>query len=415
MARTSGSSGTTDERPADGDELAGTTDADVDWIEDSAVDDYEFVVPDVEWDDDEDFVYVPEDRGVVRKITAVLVSLFVFVFLVLGLGGYWLYSQVNPGGSQTEAVAFIVPKDAGLATISRLLEEKEIITNATIFRYYAKSKNIPGIRAGEYDKLYKNDSMDHVIERLKQGPLPPKFTEITLAEGLWLNDTLQKITEKYPEMANPQALQQAAVSLKSKYRPADKPLDGFLFPAGYRVADSDKGDPQKLLDQMVKKFEQVGDEIGLQHADTTMSGVAGTKTHIGPYEVIIVASLVEAEAKVPEDRARIARVIYNRLKMTPNEPIGIDATVLYALGEHKQEITKSDLEVDSPFNLRKKPGLTPNPINSPGKESLLAALNPSTEPGSDKWLYYVLVDKEGHHFFTGSYNEFQKAAQNQPK
>ncbi len=417
MARTPNApTGTTDGLPAEADDLVGATDGDVDWVEDSSVDDYEFVVPEVEWDDDdeENYVYVPEDRGVVRKITAVVVSLFIFVFLVLGLGGYWLYSQVNPSGSQAEQVQFIVPKDAGLATISRLLEEKEIITNATIFRYYAKSKNIPGIRAGEYDGLYKNDSMDHVIERLKQGPLPPKFTELTFAEGLWLNDTLQKITEKYPEMANPQAMKQAADTIKSKYRPANKPLDGLLFPAGYRVTDADKGDPQKLIDQMVKKFEQVGDEIGLQHSDTTLNGVAG-KTHIGPYEVIIVASLVEAEAKVPEDRARVARVIYNRLKMTPNEPIGIDATVLYALGEHKQEITKTDLDIESPFNLRKKPGLTPNPINSPGKESLLAALNPSTEPGSDKWLYYVLIDKEGHHLFTGNYNEFLRASQNQPK
>jgi len=409
---------------ASGDDLDGTTEGDLEWVGDDRdvdrgepgyVDEYEFVVPDVDWDDDdENFVYVPEDRGVVRKISAVLVSLFLFVFLVLGLGGYWLYSQVNPTGSQGEAGLFVVPKDAGLATISRLLEEKEIITNATIFRYYAKSKNMPGIRAGEYDRLFKNDSMDHVIERLKQGPLPPKFTEIVLAEGLWLNDTVLKITEKYPEMANPQALQQASTGIKSKYRPADKPLDGLLFPAGYRVAESDKGDPQKLLDQMVKKFEQVGDEIGLQHAPTTLDGVAG-KTKITPYEVIVVASLVEAEAKVPEDRARIARVIYNRLKLTPTIPIGIDATVLYALGEHKQELTKTDLDIDSPFNLRKKPGLTPNPINSPGKESLLAALNPSTEPGSDRWQYYVLVDKEGHHFFTDDYDDFLNASKNQPK
>lgn len=359
-----------------------------------------------QYDDDEDYVYVPEDRGLVRKLMAVGLSLVLFVFLVIGIGGYLLYSQVYPSSDASDPVLLVIPKDAGLATISRLLEEKEVISNATIFRYYAKWKNIPNIRAGQYDKLYKNDSMDHVIDRLKQGPLPPKFTEITLPEGLWLSDTITKIKEKYPDMSNDAAYQQAALTLTSKYRPAGKPLDGLLFPAGYRVEDDDKADPTKLLDQMVKKFEQVGNEIGLADASTKLNGAAG-KTTIGPYEAITVASLIEGEAKAPEDRARIARVIYNRLKSDTR--LDIDATVPFALGEHKQELTKTDLAVDSPYNTRKNKGLPPTPINSPGKESLVAALNPSTEPGSDKWLYYVLIDKEGHHFFTGNYNEFLNA------
>jgi UPF0755 protein len=95
-------------------------------------------------------------------------------------------------------------------------------------------------------------------------------------------------------------------------------------------------------------------------------------------------------------------------------PLGIDAALFVAQAEHKTEITKSDLAIDSPYNLRKYPGLPPTPINSPGRDSLVAALNPSQsalEPGADTWLYYVLADKEGHHFFTGDSREFDRAVQ----
>ena len=87
-------------------------------------------------------------------------------------------------------------------------------------------------------------------------------------------------------------------------------------------------------------------------------------------------------------------------------PLQIDAAIFVALGAHKPEITKSDLEIDSPYNLRNRKGLPPTPINNPGRSALAAALNPTGEPGSDQWLYYVLKDKEGHHLFTGNYNEF---------
>jgi UPF0755 protein len=390
-------------------------DADVDEIDvvDELDDDYSDGGWDDDWveDDDEDFVYVPEDRGIVRRIMAVVACIVLFVFLVLGLGGYWLYTQVNPGGGG-EAVTLTVPPDAGLATISRLLEEKQVVSNATIFRYYAKWKNIPTIKAGEYDKLETHMEMDSVIERLKRGPLPPKFTTESIPEGLWVADALAKIKKDYPTMADADILK-AAASVHSKYQPPEKQnnLTGFLFPATYRIEDGDKDNPQKLLDQTVKKFDQVGDEIGLGDPMAKIAGASG-KVNITPYDVVIIASLIEGEAKVPEDRPRIARVIYNRL--AKGMPLGIDAALFVALGEHKTEITKSDLAIDSPYNLRKYPGLPPTPINSPGRDSLVAALNPSQsalEPGADTWLYYVLADKEGHHFFTGDSREFDRAVQ----
>jgi UPF0755 protein len=369
---------------------------------------YEYV-----YDDDEDpelvyedelegdYVYVGDEPSWGRRFAVIGLFFAVFVFGVLGYTGFWLRSKIDPGGS-TDEVSLVVPPDAGLATISRLLEENQVVEDATIFRYYAKWKDIQTVKAGTYDKLYKHDSMQHVIDRLNIGPLPPKFTDVNFPEGLWVSDVQTRLVEKLPDMNAAEFLLSLGV-VRSKYQPKDASIDGFLFPATYRVAETDKDNELALVQQMVAKFDVVGDELGLGDATAKLGNAAGS-TPIAPYDAVKVASLIEGEAKVPEDRARIARVIYNRLKQ--NMTLGIDAAIFVALGEHKTELTKADLDIDSPYNLRKVKGLPPKPINSPGRESLEAALNPSTEQGASGWLYYVLKDKEGHHYFTNDYNDF---------
>lgn len=327
-----------------------------------------------DWDDD-DYVFVPEDRGIGRKFAYVGLCFVLIIALVIGASGYWLMNQVNPSGGDGQPVTLVIPNDAGLATIARLLEEKGVVSNATIFRYYAKWKDISTVKAGEYDRLYTNDSMDDVIARLNQGPIPPKFSEVTFPEGLWLTETAMTAIAAYPEM-DPfefSAVLTSPDTPRSRYMPDDKPFDGFLFPATYRVEDPDRANEQKLVDQMVKQFDTVGQEIGLDNATELLAGQAGD-LEITPYDAVIVASLIEGEANQPDERAKVARVIYNRLKR--GEKLGLDATVPFALGEKKEELTKADLDVDSPFNTRKYKGLTPTPINSPGRDSLVAALNP---------------------------------------
>ena len=112
--------------------------------------------------------------------------------------------------------------------------------------------------------------------------------------------------------------------------------------------------------------------------------------------------MIEREARVPEDRPKIARVIYNRLSAKMR--LDIDATVVYAVGG-KTSLTGADLEIDSPYNTRLYKGLPPTPIAAPGQASLEAALAPSEGP----WLYYVLADREGRHYFTDSARDFDRA------
>jgi UPF0755 protein len=143
---------------------------------------------------------------------------------------------------------------------------------------------------------------------------------------------------------------------------------------------------------MITMSERVARELGYDDAQA--------RTGRSAYEVLVIASLIEAEAKVDEDRAKISRVIYNRLDASMS--LGIDATVYYALGRRGGPLTESDLAVDSPYNTRKVVGIPPTPIALPGRASLEAAINP--EPGP--WLYYVLADASGVHAFSEGYEEF---------
>jgi UPF0755 protein len=141
--------------------------------------------------------------------------------------------------------------------------------------------------------------------------------------------------------------------------------------------------------------------------DSTMTDLNVASAHerfnLTPYEVLIVASLIQEETKVPEEGPKVAQVIYNRLRQ--GIPLGIDATSRYEAVLEGRDRGDVDFTSDSPYNTRRQQGLPPTPIAAPGRASIEAALNPEDGP----WIYYVLEDAEGHHFFTDSDNEFINA------
>jgi UPF0755 protein len=354
------------------------------------------------WDGDEDdYVYLPPESSWLRRTLWIAGSVFVFGVVIFALGGWWVLKQVNPG-NPGEEVTFTVPTGATTAQIANQLEQAGIVTNATVFQYYVRWRGAGPFNAGIYDGMRKRSSMDEVIDRLEAGPLPPQFTQITIPEGMWLQDIKARILETLPQM-DADELDAAFGSVRSQFQPPDSTnLEGLVFPATYQVQEGDEADEQKLVRQMVAAFDQVGDEIGLGLAPFALEGQAGSMV-ISPYEVVIIASMIEREARVPEERPMIARVVYNRLR--DGMTLGIDATVIYALGRHTDVLTRSDLEIDSPYNTRRFAGLPPTPIASPGRESLEAALNPA--PGD--WLYYVIADEDGRHTFTENYRDFERA------
>jgi UPF0755 protein len=325
----------------------------------------------------------------------------VVVALLIAAAGFWVRGKIDPGAPGDE-VAFTVAKGATTSQIATDLAEKKIVSSAGVFEWYVKWKGGDPFQAGDYEGLRVNSSMSAVVDILKAGPAPPKTVTFLVREGLWVSEFKKLALEKFPTM-DPAALDAALTTTHPSLQPEGSTnIEGFLYPATYEIAQQDVGNAQKLIDQMVGAFDRVSQAEGLPDASAKLKGVAGSKT-ITPYEALIVASLIESEAKVDEERPKIARVIYNRLAQ--GESLGIDASVLYALQQRKTTLTNSDLRVDSPYNTRLKRGLPPAPINSPGQKSINAALNPA--PGD--WLFYVLTDKDGRHYFTNNSTDFSRA------
>jgi UPF0755 protein len=167
-------------------------------------------------------------------------------------------------------------------------------------------------------------------------------------------------------------------------------LEGFLFPATYEVF---AGDAASVL--VAKQLEAFSERFGpeLQSAAHAL--------HETPYQLLIVASMIEREAEVPHDRPLIAAVIYNRLQR--GMPLGIDATIRYALHDYTRPLTEAQLQTPSPYNTRLHRGLPPTPVSNPG----LASINAAAHPAHVDYLYYVAApDGCGEHVFSNSYTQF---------
>jgi len=181
---------------------------------------------------------------------------------------------------------------------------------------------------------------------------------------------------------------------------ATRNLEGFLFPATY---DENPGAPvSRLVEQQLEAFQENFGAAEIAHARAL---------HVTPYELLTVASMVEREAQIPGDRAKIAAVIYNRLHA--GMPLGIDATIYYAvelrdkIATYTQELTEAQLQIDSPYNTRTHTGLPPTPISNPGVASIEAAAHPAHVP----YLYYVAAaDGCGEQVFSTTLAAFETNA-----
>jgi UPF0755 protein len=269
-----------------------------------------------------------------------------------------------------------------------------VITNASVWDWYTKLRDVGSFQAGTY-RLHLNSSFDEAIADLQEDPLPPNSRLVTVPEGMTLNQVIARLVdpaEGVPGFTT-EGFQAALAdpTVRSTVLPADQAsLEGTFFPETYSVEDGDT--ELVFVKRMVSELD----------ATLTELDIANRAAQVGrsPYEVMVIASLIEEESGVDADRAKIARVIYNRL--AAGEVLGIDATSCYEKGEIPCTLTESDLAADTPYNTRIRAGLPPTPIASPGRASIEAALAPADGP----WLYYVLAEADGTHAFTDSYDEF---------
>jgi UPF0755 protein len=346
--------------------------------------------------DDEDYVELRRESSRGRRVLTVVLVILVVLAVAVGGTVRWVQQQVDPPGAPGEPREIVVPEGSTSDDIGKLLAEEGVIASELERGWYLRINGGGPFQAGTYS-LSDNSSIPDVIDTLEAGPAPLVERSFTLPEGLTLTETLDRLADPEDGLGlDRDTLQQLMGSGQVRWsaQPADQPShEGILFPETYRIAAD--ADEQAVLEQLVAQLDATMTELGVASAQE--------RFNLTPYEVLIVASLIEEETKVDAERAMVAQVIYNRLRQ--GIPLGIDATSRYEAELAGRGREALDFESDSPYNTRCVAGRPPTPIASPGRASIEAALIPADGP----WIYYVLEDADGNHFFTDSNSEFLAA------
>lgn len=300
---------------------------------------------------------------------------------ILIFGALTLYDTVSHPRPVIEQVEFEVPEGASVRQIAHLLVEAGLVEHQLLFRLAVRLEDSGVIKYGLYD-MPRGGSPQQILEVLyTASPRHSAVNQYTLTvpEGL----TVDQMAELF---ADPDAFLSAAKTIDTfAYLGVDLPtLDGFLMPNTYFF--SDPPTPEQALHRMLEQFK--ADYARL------MEAYPGSEEY-DLVRIVTVASLIEEEARVDDERSLVAAVIYNRLEK--NMPLEMDSTLQYILNKYGQRLLNVDKEVDSPYNTYQRRGLPPGPISNPGVESLRAAL----EPADETYLFFVSnADGETHTFST---------------
>lgn len=274
------------------------------------------------------------------------------------------------------------------ADIAKRLRQEGVITSATIFRALAWIQGRQGrFKPGTYT-FFTGMRYGEVFDMLEAGP--QNLVRITIPEGLTVSQTASRVEEAIGLSAEEFLRASSEGGYDTPLIPPEKAgnLEGFLFPKTYEFPA--EAQAREVIETLLSQFRSETSDLNWERA---------RELGVTPYQVVIVASLIEREVVLDAERPIVAAVIYNRLRK--DMLLQIDATVQYALPEWKEVLTYEDLKVPSPYNTYLNKGLPPAPICSPGLASLKAAL----EPAEVDYLFYVATG-DGGHFFTSDYEEF---------
>lgn len=305
---------------------------------------------------------------------------------VLLLGG-WSLTSCARGSPSGEPVEVLVPTGAGTLEVGRRLESADLVRSPRLFALYVAFRGAEGrLRAGRY-RLPADASWGRIVETLERGAVVTRA--LTIPEGF----TLREIAPRIAELAGVSADSVLALSgnpaLADSLGVPGPTLEGYLFPETYRFAEGVT--PRRILAAMAERYRAFwGDEERRRLAETGLD----------ERELVTLASIVEEEARRPEERRLIAGVYHNRLER--GMLLQADPTVQYALGDRKERLLYRDIDAvaDDPYNTYTQAGLPPGPIASPGAASLRAAL----DPADVSYLYFV-ARPDGSHVFTRTLRE----------
>ena len=328
-----------------------------------------------------------------RRRFAALALVLVGILLVWFLVAF--FQPFAGDGDGGEPVSVDIPEGASAGEIAKILDEAGVVSNARLFEWRLKlAGKSDEVQADSYT-LASGMSYGAAIDRLT-GETADTTTSITIPEGLSRD---QIAADVLPEgISSEEYLQLTEAAPKgfdtARYGAKNDNLEGFLFPATYDLGPN--GGAQQLVSQQLQAFEDNIARVDMSYAK---------KKNLTVYDVLIIASMIDKEVQVPQERDDVAAVIYNRLSM--GIPLGIDATTRYETQNYTEQITNETLQKDTPYNTRLNAGLPPTPIGNPG----LAAIKAAARPANVNYIYFVVKPGTcGEHSFTASEAEFEKLA-----
>ncbi len=337
------------------------------------------------------------------------ISLFLLLVLgALGIGSWqakgWWETAMSPVAAQaatgaTPKVLVQIPSGTSAQGIGALLAEKKLIRSADAWQWWTRVqgwKNVPGgFQAGTY-ALSPTEDLSAIAQKIWSGQIATR--SFTVPEG-W---SMKQMAEYFEQqgMFKAEEFLAAAKSIptqKYAWLPPNLPhLEGFLYPDTYQLGATEKPTAAQVVDQMLGQFAAIALPVYQQQSKLSL------------LQWVTLASIVEKESVIPQERGIISGVFHNRLKL--NMPLGSDPTVEYGLGIRQtkdQPLTFAQVDKPTPYNTYMNPGLPPTPIASPGKASLEATLRPEVT----EYLYFV-AKYDGTHVFSKT-NAEHLAAQDQ--
>lgn len=322
------------------------------------------------------------------------IALVLLVAIAGGTGLYLAYDHITRPGQPGPEVAVDIPEGATGRQVARLLAAEGLVEHELLFRGAIRlDDSRKSLKHGHYEMPTGLSPME-VLHILQEGPSAafkpgevPDELKVTIPEGL----TIQQMAERFED---PAAFIEAASDpyLLGKLGVDAPTLEGFLMPDTFFF--DKKPTERAVVERMFAHFEEVLDELLAEHV---------MPEGFTLLELVTVASLVEEEARVENERPIIAGVVYNRLER--GMPLELDATLQYALGKYGQRMLYEDVETESPYNTYRNKGLPPGPISNPGRRALRAAL----DPADVDYIFFVSNADGMTHTFSTNLRDHNKA------
>jgi len=334
------------------------------------------------------------DEGPRSRGRTAIVRLAALAALLLTAFAIWfIISLFQPfkGSDGFGTVRVDIPRGADGGRIGDILEARDVVPSAFFFSLRARLDG-QDLKGGSY-VLKRDMSYEAALNDLAKGPPPVRTTAITIPEGRSRREEAARIRTTSLSGSYLAATKRSSVLDPRDYGArgaAAQTLEGFLYPDTYEVRPS--GSVRSLVTKQLREFKRRFRTVDLGRA---------RRASLTPYEVLIIASMIERETSVRRERPLIASVVYNRLR--DGIPLGIDATTRFATNNWTRPLRQSDLRSNSPYNTRTRQGLPPTPIGSPGIGSIRAAANPRRTD----YLFFV-VRPGGCHAFSETDAEFQR-------